>query len=74
LTAFLAALLWDYTRKKKYYCGFMTLFDGLDDKTLLAELVEKLGFLDGKLLYQILRLSNNWTERRPRLLYAPVLS
>ena len=52
----------------------MTLFDGLDDKTLLAELVEKPGFLDGKLLYQILRLSNNWTERRPRLLYAPVLS
>ena len=58
--SFLAALLWDYTRKKKYYCGFMALFDGLDDKTLLAELVEKPGFLDGKLLYQILRLSNKY--------------
>lgn len=58
--SFLAALLWDYTRKKKYYRGFMALFDGLEDKTLLAELVEKPGFLDGKLLYQILRLSNKY--------------
>ncbi|NBI99680.1 sensor histidine kinase [Schaedlerella arabinosiphila] len=58
--SFLAALLWDYTRKKKYYCGFMALFDGLDDKTLLAELAEKPGFLDGKLLYQILHLSHKY--------------
>ena len=58
--SFLAAFVWDYTRKKKYYCGFMALFDGLDDKTLLAELAEKPGFLDGKLLYQILRLSNKY--------------
>ena len=58
--SFLAALLWDYVRKKKYYCRLMALFDGLDDKTLLAELVEKPGFLDGKLLYQILRLSDKY--------------
>ena len=58
--SFLAAFVWDYIRKKKYYYGFMALFDGLDDKTLLAELVEKPGFLDGKLLYQILRLSNKY--------------
>lgn len=58
--SFLVAFVWDYTRKKKYYCGFMALFDGLDNKTLLAELVEKPGFLDGKLLYQILRLSNKY--------------
>ncbi|MDE5700599.1 MAG: sensor histidine kinase [Lachnospiraceae bacterium] len=58
--SFLVAFVWDYTRKKKYYCGFMALFDGLDDKTLLAELVEKPGFLDGKMLYQILRLSNKY--------------
>lgn len=58
--SFLAALLWDYVRKKKYYCRLMALFDGLDDKTLLAELVERPGFLDGKLLYQILRLSDKY--------------
>ena len=58
--SFLAALLWDYARKRKYYCRLMALFDGLDDKTLLAELVEKPGFLDGKLLYQILRLSDKY--------------
>ncbi len=58
--SFLAALLWDYTRKKKYYRRLMALFDGLEDKTLLAELVDKPGFLDGKLLYQILRLSDKY--------------
>lgn len=58
--SFLASLLWDYTGKRKYYCGLMALFDGLDDKTLLAELAEKPGFLDGKLLYRILRLSDKY--------------
>ena len=58
--SFLASLFWDYTRKKKYYRGLMALFDGLDDKTLLAELAEKPGFLDGKLLYRILHLSDKF--------------
>lgn len=58
--SFLAALLWDYARKRKYYRRLMALFDGLDDKTLLAELADKPGFLDGKLLYQILRLSDKY--------------
>ncbi|EET58884.1 ATPase/histidine kinase/DNA gyrase B/HSP90 domain protein [Marvinbryantia formatexigens DSM 14469] len=56
--SFLLSLLWDYARKRKYYHALWTLFDKLDDKTLLAELVEKPGFLDGKLLFQILRHTN----------------
>ncbi len=59
-SAFFAALLWDYARKKKYYRRMTALLDGLEDKTLLAELAEKPGFLDGKLLYQILRLSDKY--------------
>ncbi len=58
--SFFAAFVWDYTRKRKYYCAFTALFDELDEKTLLAELVKKPGFLDGKLLYQMLRLSHKY--------------
>lgn len=56
--SFLASFIWDYTRKKKYYRELWNLFDKLDDKTLLAELVKKPGFFDGKLLFQILRHTN----------------
>lgn len=35
-------------------------FDKLDGKTLLAELAEKPGFLDGKLLFQILCHTNKY--------------
>lgn len=56
--SFLFSFIWDYVRKKKYYHTLWTLFDKLDDKTLLAELAEKPGFLDGKLLFQILQHTN----------------
>jgi hypothetical protein len=60
LFSFLAAFVWDYTRKRKYYRELMSLFDRMDDKTLLAEIIEKPEFLDGKILFQILRLSNKY--------------
>lgn len=56
--AFFASFIWDYTRKKKYYSELWALFDRLDDKTLLAELMEKPEFLDGKLLFQMLHHAN----------------
>ena len=70
LFSFLAAFAWDYTRKRKYYREFMSLFDRIDDKTLLAELIEKPGFLDGKILFQILRLSNKYMNDKLAEAYA----
>ncbi len=70
LLSFLVTFAWDYTRKKKYYRELMTLFDRMDDKTLLAELIEKPGFLDGKILFQILRLSNKYMNDKLAEAYA----
>lgn len=57
---FLADFIWDYMRKRKYYRVLADLFERLDDKTLLAELLEKPEFLDGKLLFQILRHTDKY--------------
>ncbi len=70
LLSFLVTFAWDYTRKRKYYRELMTLFDRMDDKTLLAELIEKPGFLDGKILFQILRLSNKYMNDKLAEAYA----
>lgn len=62
--AFLASFLWDFNRKQKYYNELWNLFDGLDDKTLLAELVKNPMFLDGKLVYQIIKSTNKFMNDR----------
>ncbi len=61
---FLASFLWDFHRKEKYYNELWSLFDGLDDKTLLAELMENPSFFDGKLVYQILKSANKYMNDR----------
>ncbi len=70
LLSFLVTFAWDYTRKSTYYRELMTLFDRMDDKTLLAELIEKPEFLDGKILFQILRLSNKYMNDKLAEAYA----
>lgn len=70
LFSFIASFVWDYTRKRKYYRGLISLFDKMEDKTLLAELIEKPGFLDGKILFQILRLSNKYMNDKLAEAYA----
>lgn len=70
LFSFLAAFAWDYTRKRKYYRELMALFDRMDNKTLLAEMIKKPRFLDGKILFQILRLSNKYMNDKLEEAYA----
>ncbi|MCM1263881.1 MAG: sensor histidine kinase [Butyrivibrio sp.] len=62
--AFLVGFLWDFKRKEKYYKELWSLFDGLDDKTLLAELMKKPAFLDGKLVYQVIKSANKFMNDR----------
>lgn len=52
--SFFAAMLWDFSRKKKYYDALWQLFDRLDNKALLTELLDPPTFLDAKMLYQVL--------------------
>lgn len=62
--AFLSSMIWDYFRKKKYYQNLWNVFDSLDDKTLLAELLDSPMFLDGKTVYQVLRHTNKFMSNR----------
>lgn len=60
LAAFVLGLAWDYHRKREYYKTLWKLFDGLDDKTLFAELIERPDFLDGRMLYQIVHHTDKY--------------
>ncbi len=62
--AFWGNLLWDFWRRKQYYRKLWDLFDRLDDKTLLPELLEEPTFLDGKLVYQILSHTDKFMADR----------
>ncbi|MCM1045088.1 MAG: sensor histidine kinase [Candidatus Gastranaerophilales bacterium] len=62
--AFLVSFLWDFRRKEKYYKELWSLWDGLDDKTLFAELMKKPMFLDGKLVYQTIKSTDQFMNDR----------
>lgn len=61
---FLSGLFWDFMRKRKYYSNLWMMFERLDDKTLLAEILDKPTFLDGKMLYQTIRYTNKYLNDR----------
>lgn len=63
-TAFIASLVRDFLRKRRYYERFWALFDRLDDKTLLAEILDIPAFYDGKVLCQIIRHTNKYMNDR----------
>lgn len=60
LTAFVVAFLWDFIRRKSYYNRLLNMLNTLDEKTLLSEVAEYPGFLDGQILVEILRRSNKY--------------
>ena len=64
LAAFIINIIYDYLRKRKYYHQLWVLFDQLDDKTLLAEILERPHFLEGKILHQFIRYSNKYMNDR----------
>ncbi len=63
-SAYVAAFIWDYLRKANYYRCLWKAYDRLDDKTILAEILEKPYFLDGKILCEIIRQTNKHMKDR----------
>jgi signal transduction histidine kinase len=65
---FLICVLWlmpimsfitsDFFKKRKYYTNILCQLDALDKKYLIAELVKEPSFLEGKILYNILKDTN----------------
>lgn len=50
--------IWDYFRRKKYYEEIIENINSLDKKYLISEMIDDGGFLDGKILYDIIKISN----------------
>lgn len=47
--------IYDYFNKKKYYENIMENLDSLDKKYLISDIIEEPVFLDGKILYNIIK-------------------
>lgn len=51
---FLSIILIDYFRKKKFYSNLLNNVENLDKKYLILEMIEKPGFYEGKIFYELL--------------------
>ena len=51
-------LLVDYHRRKRFYNGFLLFVDELEQKNLIAEIMERPGFREGMILYDSLHIAN----------------
>ena len=51
----LIALLLDYIPRKRYYNNIYSILKELDKRTLLAEMIERPDFVDGVVLYDVLK-------------------
>ncbi len=58
LLAVIAAEVWGYFRKKSYYDKLLHCLNELDKKYLLSEMAEDPDFLDGSILYEVMRETN----------------
>ena len=56
----LAAFVYDFVRKKQYYDKLSELFCELDEKTYLCEMIEEPDFLDGRILYNIVKTNGKY--------------
>lgn len=57
---FFIVLISDFIKKNRYYKLILSTLDGLEDKTLLSEMIKGGTFLDSQILYEILKESNKY--------------
>lgn len=62
--AFLSYIMWNYHRKKDYYNELLNSLSNLSEKTLLTEIISAPSFLEGKILYSILKQNNKYYNDR----------
>ena len=53
-----APLIYEYLNKRTFYNRLITIYDSLDRKNLIAEITPSPGFIEGSILYDILRGCN----------------
>lgn len=62
LSPFLCTFFIEYAQKKKYFTEVEEAFLGLDQKTLLSEVISDADFVDGRKLYSILKRTDKYVN------------
>ncbi|MGG7178873.1 sensor histidine kinase [Clostridium paraputrificum] len=57
-TPLIVLLLLQYLQRKSYYDNLYETIESLDKKYLLSEIIEEANFIDGKIIYDILKISD----------------
>lgn len=55
---FIVPLILEYPSKRRFYNKLSQTDDGLEEKYLLSEMIERPDFIEGKILYDVLKSSN----------------
>lgn len=62
LMSIILVFILDFFKKKQYYDEFFTDFNSLDEKSHITEIIKKPKFIEGKILYDILKIENKYTN------------
>lgn len=60
IVSFTAIFLFDFIRKKKYYDEVLKLFQNIDEKSYITEVIQKPNFIEGKILYDLLKAEGKY--------------
>ncbi len=60
ISFFTLIFILDYWRRNKYYKTLIKILDSLNEKTLLSEIINEPNFIEGQILFDVLKISNKY--------------
>lgn len=58
--SFMLIFFFDFIRKKKYYDEMISLFQEIEEKSYITEIIKKPNFIEGKILYDLLKVEGKY--------------
>lgn len=58
--SFMLIFSFDFIRKKKYYDEMISLFQEIEEKSYITEIIKKPNFIEGKILYDLLKIEGKY--------------
>ncbi|KGJ48204.1 hypothetical protein KD33_16175 [Clostridium sp. NCR] len=58
--SFILIFFFDFIRKKKYYDEMIRLFEEIEEKSYITEIIKKPNFIEGKILYDLLKIEGKY--------------
>lgn len=60
IMSFMLIFFFDFIRKKKYYDEMIRLFEEIEEKSYITEIIKKPNFIEGKILYDLLKIEGKY--------------